>query len=302
MSRKEVVCLGRFCLLLLMILPSLTQITFPVPQASSGIITLKVGVMFGLGEVRPVARADFYALTKDLNTISKEAAKSLNLPSIEPFEQYINKQSNASAELRAWIIRTNDRGFASRGGRYDFGRVFFDSDARKVTLDDLLNVPEFRNWLQDPANYSESLPKFPKATGNTAKDEKALADYRQRLGTQMIEQDYPGSTRPSWWLIEMIENISKGRANLCYNDEMARRTERIVEAGVLLAPKYSVGNIKTSLSGEAEITLPAGTYWLSNLTGTPIGRSSILWDLPVVVEPGKVTNVRLSNDNAKEID
>ena len=301
MSRKEVVCVGEFCLLVLVVLPSLTQITFPVPQAASGILRLKVGVMFGLGEVRPVASADFYALTKDLNTISREAAKSLNLPSIEPFEQYINKQSNASAELRAWIIRTNDKGFASRGGRYDFGRVFFDSDAKKVTLDDLLNVPEFRNWLQDSANFSQS-PRFPKPTGNTAKDEKALADYRQRLGTQMIEQDYSGSERPSSWIIEMIKDISKGRANLCYKDEMALRMERIVEAGVEFAPKYSAGNIRTSPSGEAEITLPAGTYWLSNLTGTAIGVNSILWDVQVVVERGKVTNVRLSNDNAKEID
>jgi len=302
MSRKVAVCSGKFSFLLLVILPSLIQVTLPAPQAPSGILKLNVGIMFGGGEVRPVARVDFYALTKDLKMISREAAKNLNLPSTEPFEEYINKQSNASAEFRAWIIRTHDRGFASRGGRYDFNRVFFELDANKVTLDDLLNVPEFRKWLQDVANDSQSLPRFPKPTGNAAKDEKLLEDYRQRLGTQMTEENFRGIKRPSSWMIEMIENVSKDRSNLCYNDEMALRSERIVEAGVLLAPKYSAGNAKTSLSGEAEIRLPAGTYWLSNLTGAYIGGASILWDLEVVVEPGKVTNVRLSNDNAKEMD
>ena len=302
MSRKVAVCSGKFRFLLLVILPSLFQATFSAPQAGYGTLKLKVGVMFGGGEVRPVARVDFYALTKDLNMISREAAKNLNLPSIEPFEGYINKQNNASAEFRAWIIRTHDRGFASKGGRYDFNRVFFESDANKVTLDDLLNVPEFRKWLQDAVGASRSLPRFPRPTGNSAEDEKLWADYRQKLGAQMTEEDYRANKRPSSWMIEMIENVSKDRSNLCYNDEMALRTERIVEAGVLLAPKYSAGSAQTSLSGEAEIRLPAGTYWLSNLTGSFIGGSSILWDLKVVVEPGEVTNVRLSNDNAKEME
>lgn len=273
-------------------------------QSAEGTIKLKVGVIFKSGEVRPVARIDFCALSKDLDLISEEAARAMNLPAVEPFEEYVNKQTSASSELRAWIVKHNLRNFPSKNQSYNSRRILSEAEARHVTDDDLLNIPEFRDWLQDPNKqgvYRGSVPKYPKASGNASKDGKAMTDYRKTLVKRMVEREYLGTTKPSSWIASMIEDISQNRDKLCYNDEMTSRQKRIAEAGSLLAPKYAVKVVKTSLSGEAEITLPSGSYWLSNLVASSIGQSSILWNLKVVVEPEKTTTVELSNDNAKEI-
>jgi len=271
------------------------------PQVSEGTIKLKVGVIFGSGEVRPLSRADFYVLTKDLDMIFAEAAMAHNLPLGEPFDDYIDKQTNASPQLRAWLKKNKVKAFPSVDRSSPTG---YEMTLRAVSFDDLFEIPEFHAWLQNPKESSATyrlsslreLPKYPKITGGKAKQEEQMSKYRQTLSKQMTAK----SQHPSW-LSTMLVYLSSGLYNLDYHLAMLVRQNKIAAAGRPYAPKYAVKVVKTSLSGEAEVVLPAGTYWLSNITSSPIGKSSILWNIKIVVEPGKTTQIELSNDNAVQI-
>lgn len=283
-------------------------------QTSEGTIKLKVGVIFKSGEVKPLARTDFYVLTKDLDQISLEAAQAQNLKMVEGFEEYIDKQFNASPELKAWLKQRNIRSFpmAGMGGLLDLSQDSFEKARAAVSLDDLFTIPEFHSWLQKPQEAKSDtpsfgfsalrdLPKYPKLSGDKAKDDEKISKYRETLKERMTRTDRDGKTKPNYWVASMLFYLADGRRNLAYDQEMIIRRMNIAAAGRPIAPKYSFKVVKTSLAGEAEITLPVGTYWLSNIEYSRIGQSLILWNHRVVVESGKITQVELSNDNAQGV-
>src|SRR5205823_6196887 len=105
------------------------------------------------------------------------------------------------------------------------------------------------------------------------------------------------------WISSLVGYMDKKYPKLHYKwdmDRAAGQYEDMANAAALsLAPQYAVATAKTSLSGEAEVAdLPAGTYWISNMLPTQIANSIIQWNVRVVVEIQKKTDVELSNDNA----
>jgi len=272
------------------------------PQDRNGTIKLKAGVIFKSGDVKPVARTDFFVLSKDLDLISEEAAKNLNLPLGVPFEQYLDNLAYGSAELKAWIKKHDIRRFMISSGNEDVKQSLYSSIFNRR---DFLDVPEFLDWLRsNPPNrngVTGGLPKYPVSTGDRAKDDKAMQKYREAVFDRTINVEFYGLPKVSRWVVSMMDDLLKGREWLSYTDEMIRRRERIADEAPIIAQKYTVKVVKTSLSGEAEIALPPGTYWLSNLLPTSVGQSSVLWNTKLVVETGKTLIIELSNDNAKEI-
>jgi hypothetical protein len=261
-------------------------------QARDGTIKLKAGVIFKNGDVKPVARTAFVVLLKDLDSINAEAAKNQGIALDESFEYYVDNLMGVSAALKAWLKKHEI---------YKWESVF----ANYLTPDDLFDIPEFHDSLRGRTingKYISFTPyKYPAPTGNKSKDEKAMQEYRKRIEKEMYQDRGYGGKIASDWVSSIMNNIMTIAYSVGYKKEMEKRRERVGYAGVLLARNYSIKEITTSLAGEAEVVLPSGVYWLSNLRPTPIGQSSVLWNLRVVVEPGKVTSIELSNDNAKEI-
>src|SRR2546427_11131941 len=69
-------------------------------------------------------------------------------------------------------------------------------------------------------------------------------------------------------------------------------TEELQPAVRQLALKYAVGQTKTSLTGDAELSgIAAGTYYLTNLVETEIGKSAVLWEVAVGIRPGETTQI-----------
>src|SRR3989442_8308350 len=120
---------------------------------NTGSLKFKVGVVFKSGDVRPVARADFYVLPKSPDDLLVEAAKAANVNLIEPFDEYIDRQTSLSAELKRFIKKYDLRNTETnpRGG----GVTVITSEAKKIIgINDLRLLPEFATPLTRSASFA----------------------------------------------------------------------------------------------------------------------------------------------------
>ena len=71
-------------------------------------------------------------------------------------------------------------------------------------------------------------------------------------------------------------------------------SESVVDNGL----KASISVCSTDFSGECQVKLPAGRYYVSPVNDVEIGSSTINWDVPVEIKPSQTTYIELSNDNS----
>src|SRR5262249_36098316 len=171
-----------------------------------------------------------------------------------------------------------------------------------ITVDDLFSVPEFEGWLRSPQSDVKGLepPRDPKPSNDKRKDEENLSKYRALIAKEMsFTISSTNRTYPAVWLGSLVRYMDKKYPNLHYKWNLDLAVANYIDVtnqgAPRLAAKYTVSVLRTSLSGEAEHPeLPAGTYWISNVVPLQFVGGLIQWNVKVVVQPQKRTEVELS--------
>jgi len=263
-------------------------------------LKVKAGVVFKSGDVRPVARTDFFLLPASLEAISIEAAPAGGIKVNQRFDEWVDELPAVSREFRAWL-------------KTHHTVAFLAALSDEVALDDLVSIPEFIEWLKEPrlplwrlrsgiSAYEaiSKVPKYPKEDRDPKKQTERIQKFRLAIQKVMLTDD----GKKAQWLSDMLFAIAdRHKDDLNYNLVMRDRLRKALSLGATVAPTFAKAQTKTSLAGEAQIAgLKPGTYWISNLRPSRLGTSTILWDLKVTLEPGKTLEVELSNDNALAVE
>jgi hypothetical protein len=237
----------------------------------------------GGGIEEPVRGFPFFLLTKSYEDISKEVEDAHPKADMNAFIDKLD----VSKELKAWMKKNQT---ASLSGE-DF--------IHKVTVDDLMNVPEFYKAYVDRNSGLRSVgfpePKFKPSdrVKNPEKYKKLEAEYHEAI------RKYADQNPQSVDGIDIdLQDIDPGPRW----DKIAAKRDPEVHRNVmnLAESKYFVARTETNLQGEGFLrNVPPGTYWLSTLdVAANVGDARPRWDVPVKVVPGQITYVALTNVNA----
>lgn len=237
----------------------------------------------GGGVAEPVRGFPFFLLSKSYEDINKEVEDAHPKPDVNAFIDKLD----VSKELKAWMKKNQT---ASLSGE-DF--------IHKVTVDDIMNVPEFYKAYVDRNSGLRSVgfpePKFKPSdrVKNPDKYKRLEAEYNDEI------RKYADQNPQSVDGIDLdLQDIDPGPRW----EKIAGRRDPEVHRNVinLAESKYLVARAETNLQGEGFIrNIPPGTYWLSTLdVAANVGDARPRWDVPVKVVPGQITYVALTNVNA----
>ena len=237
----------------------------------------------GGGVAEPVRGFPFFLLSKSYEDINKEVEDAHPKADMNAFIDKLD----VSKELKAWMKKNET---ASLSGE-DF--------IHKVTVDDIMNVPEFYKAYVDRNSGLRSVgfpePKFKPSdrVKNPDKYKRLEAEYNDEI------RKYADQNPQSVDGIDLdLQDIDPGPRW----EKIAGRRDPEVHRNVinLAESKYLVARAETNLQGEGFIrNIPPGTYWLSTLdVAANVGDARPRWDVPVKVVPGQITYVALTNVNA----
>jgi len=249
----------------------------------AGAIEFTTRIRPTVGRSEPARKLPFHLLRKSFADIRKEAEETE--PPID-FEKFVDSLP-VSKELRDWMKRK--RTVQLTGG--DF--------AKKATVDDVFDVPEFFEAyiIQNAGDVNFPSPKY--SDRDREKDpekyEKQRQEYREHLRRFAAQNPHTMTG------IEIhLTGVDAGQkwARLEHD-----RRNRVRHRGLDLAlSKYLLARTETDLAGRGSlVNIPPGEYWLSSLdVDAPAGDVRLRWDVPVEVRAGQTTSVELSNFNAVE--
>jgi len=237
------------------------------------------------GRPEPARQLTFYLLRKSFADVQKEAEDSEPKPDLDRFIEGLE----VSKELKVWMKRQRSVDLSSP----DF--------ARRLTVDDIIGVPEFceayvkRNAGATALGFPTPKYRPQDATQNPVKYKRQLEEYRKQV-RRFIESN-PGSVEG---IEAQLDAINPGQRWAQQQSEQRRRSRR--RTLQLAQTRYLVAKTDTDLEGRGMLAgiLP-GEYWLSTLeTEAVAGDARLRWDVPVTVQGGQSTRVELSNLNAIE--
>ncbi len=252
---------------------------------ATGTLELTARITPTAARPEPVRQFTFYVLTKSYTEILKEVEEKEGTPSRDAFIDGLK----VSVELREWLK-----------GHDIMDLTSLDLD-RKISPDDVIHVPEFLLAYQraNSGGVTRGMPqpKFSEADkkAHPEKYEKQRQDYMAAL--KKFVQSRPETVSG----VEMeLEEVNPQRKWVALQSERRRRVQRA--APEVAQIQYLAAKADTDLEGRASIYgIAAGNYWISSINlDARAGDTSVRWDVPITVEPGKTTRIELTNLNSTD--
>jgi hypothetical protein len=214
--------------------------------------------------------------------ITKEIEDQDPLPAREKFIDALK----ISPELKAWLKAHNVM---------DLTQLDLD---KLVSADDIMNVPEFMAAYQrsNSGGVTQGLPmpKYREADkdANPEKYEKLKAEYLANL--KKFIQTHPNTING------MELELGGVNPKLPWDKLQGDHQRRVAQLAPDVAQsKYLAARVDTDLDGRTTIRgITPGTYWLSSVgVDAASGDRHIHWDVPVTIQAGQTTQLKLSNVN-----
>lgn len=251
--------------------------------AQTGSITFVARARPSAGLEEPIRGFPFYLLKRSYEQIQKDVDAAYPKPDQDAF---ISKLE-VSEQLRAWMKRNHSVSLTGE----DF--------IHKLHVADVMDTPEFyqaymtRNAGDKSADFPIAKYKASDQKKNPAKYEKDRLEYREAV------RKYLAQNPQSMDGID-LELIDIDPAHKWAEIEGRRAPEVHRQTLDLAESKYLVAHTETDIQGMGSLQgITPGTYWLSTLdVPAAVGDARPRWDVAVIVEAGRVTNVMLSNSNA----
>ena len=252
-------------------------------QTNSGTLEFLARVTPTAARPEPVRQFTFYILTKSYTEIFKEVEQKDPIP---PRNDFID-ELKISPELRTWLK-----------SHEIFDLTMPDVD-KAMTPDDIIHIPEFLAAYQrsNSGGVTEGLPKvkFTDAdkTARPEKYEKLKQDYLVSL--KKFIQGHPETMSG----VELeLDAVNPQRKWTVIQNEHRKRVQRT--APDTAQTKYLAAKADSDLDGRASISgLSPGRYWISSLNlDAAAGDMRLRWDVPVMIQPGQLTRVELTNLNS----
>jgi len=263
--------------------PSTGQQQAQQTAAQTGAIEFVVQVAPTGGRPELVMKLAVSLLRRSFAEIHKEAEQGEPKPDMDKFIEGLE----VSQELKEWMKRT--RSVELSGTEF----------AKKVTTDDIFNVPEFfeaymaRNVGDTTTGFPVTKAREKDRTENPQRYAKAQQEYRQALRKFVETKPYSRDGME----VELASINPAQRWAVLEGQRRQRIRDRALE---LTETTYLVVKTETDLEGRGAFSgVLAGNYWLSTgETEAIVGDARLRWDTPVPVRGGRVTRVTLSNVNA----
>ncbi len=234
------------------------------------------------GRPEKVMKQHFYLLRASLAEIEKKAREEVPPPDLDAFADSLD----LSDDLKAWIKRTK---------RADLHGPDF---LRALTVDDVLDVPEFKEAYVTRNDIMVGLgfPRFPKITEkekNPQKYEESVKRYWDNVRAYL--QAHPESKSQ---MDDNLVEINPGPAWRTLEQAQIQVVRQKMEQ--LIYSRYLAGRAETDYEGLARIPgLAPGRYWLTNLwTEVRAGDLKLRWEVPLELRPGQSLYLELSNANS----
>ena len=254
-------------------------------QSSSGTLDIMVQVTPTGGRPEPVRQFPVFLLTKSYAEIVKEVESQDPPPAREKFIDTLK----TSPQLRDWI-KNHDV--------MDLTQVDFD---KLVTVDDIMNVPEFLAAYQRSNSGGVTtglpVPKFREADKDTnpEKFDKLKQEYLTNM--KKFIQSHPSTiTGMELELGAVSPKVAWDKIQVDHRRKVAQLAPDTAQS------KYLAAKAETDLDGRATLRgIPPGTYWLSTVgVDAASGDRHIHWDVPTTIRAGQPSRLTLSNINGTD--
>ena len=248
--------------------------------AQSGSVQFDARIRASAGIDEPVRQVNFYLLRKSYSEIQSEARE---LVPAAKMNEFIDKL-DVSKELKAWMKKNQCVRFTG------------DEFVKKVTADDVIEVPEFFDaYTERTAGDQTVLFPVLKVKANDKKDHpekyaQADKDYHKAVKEFFI--NHPDSVQGLDLGLEEINPGHKWDVLEAKNKGALDRQTTLLAEG-----KYLAARAQTDLDGRGSFRqIPVGTYYLSSLNVDSLaGEEHERWDVPLTVTPSHETYILLSN-------
>ena len=254
-------------------------------QDSKGSLEFSAQITPTAAKPEPVRQFTFYLLTRSYADIMGHTDADNAMP---PREEFIDGLK-VSKEMKQWLKK------------HDIMDLTQPDTDKLITAQDVINVPEFLAAYQraNSGGVTNGIPK-PKykeseKDSNPDKYKKDYDDYITQLKKFLAA--HPESISG----IELeLEGVNPARKWAALKNDHEKKVHRLAPAEA--QTKYLVTQVDTNLDGWAAISnIPPGNYWLSTIgLQAQAGDVRLQWDVPVAIQPGQTTRIRLTNVNGTD--
>lgn len=229
-------------------------------------------------------RQPFYLLRASLETIEEVARREVPPPDLNAFVDELP----VSPELKEWMKRKQT---VTTGG---------DDFVSGLTVDDILDVPEFRhayvtrNLIMVGLGFPKRRAKLRDREKNPDKWKKSEERFWSEVRSYLTL--HPEAKKGmDEHLLEITAAAEWKARTRRYEQEVRQRALQLVHS------RYLVAQTETDYEGRARLGgLPPGRYWLTTLWNeVRAGDVHLRWELPVELRPGQRRYLELNNANAR---
>ena len=254
-------------------------------QTTTGTLDIAARITPTAARPEPVRQFTFYILTKSYTEIVKEVEDKDVIP---PRDEFIDGLK-ISPEMRAWLKA------------HDIFDLTLPGVDKAMTPDDILHTPEFLLAYQrsNSGGVTEGIPKPKYAdadkTDHPEKYQKQMQEYMTAL--KKFISAHPETVSG----IELeLDGVNPQRKWATIQNDHRKRVQRV--APDTAQTKYLAAKTDSDLEGHASVyNLAPGSYWISSLNlDAAAGDMRLRWDVPVVVESGKIARIELTNLNSTD--
>ena len=254
-------------------------------QTTTGTLEIMARITPTAARPEPVRQFTFYILTKSYTEIVKEVEDKDVIP---PRDEFIDGLK-ISPEMRAWLKA------------HDIFDLTLPGVDKAMTPDDILHTPEFLLAYQrsNSGGVTEGIPKPKYAdadkTDHPEKYQKQMQEYMTAL--KKFISAHPETVSG----IELeLDGVNPQRKWATIQNDHRKRVQRV--APDTAQTKYLAAKTDSDLEGHASVyNLAPGSYWISSLNlDAAAGDMRLRWDVPVVVESGKIARIELTNLNSTD--
>lgn len=253
--------------------------------AGTGTLEFTAYVSPTAAKPEPVRDFTFYVLTKSYSDIKRELEEKNGSPDRERFVSDLK----LSPELKEWLKA------------HEVLDLTMPGLDKQLTADDILHVPEFLLAYQrsNSGGVTSGIPKPKyKDADKTERPERYEKEHQEYFtALKKFIQTHPETM--AGMELEM-DGINPARKWAELQNSFKKKVRQ--QAPMQAQTKYLATKTDTNLDGFARVSrLPAGNYWISTIDlEAGAGDSRLVWDVPVTVQAGQTTQVRLTNLNSTE--
>ena len=301
-------------------------------SSQTSAVSLKVGVVFGSGEVRPVARQIFLITSTDLINIW-EATKKDSVHDLESIKENLKIEMNYEtkiADLRANITRASNAGLSiPRPDDPEVSKVRQDM----LTLLYIVDMTPKMFVLQEGATEqrAELMQRAFRPIREEHEDANTLAEVKEcgvAVGYFLDEIKKRSNDKENRYWDDISKDLKEIRIRIAKIEDQTNQKraqvqesmksidsikaevesraleeqERQMSTAIKLFMNEVQGKIalivRTDLKGEASFNLARGGYFI--LGTAQISDTTIIWNYPITAKERKLF-VELSNDNSYAI-